>query len=60
MILYEYRLGEFSPNEVPKKKTSPIVKFGMKFGGITQWMLEITVARDLVKIQLAKDISVFL
>ena len=41
------RLDEYGPNEVPERKTSPLVKFGKKFWGITPWMLELTVALEL-------------
>ncbi|MCX6649047.1 MAG: plasma-membrane proton-efflux P-type ATPase [Candidatus Bathyarchaeota archaeon] len=42
----KHRLAEYGPNEVPEKKTSPLVKFGKKFWGITPWMLELTVALE--------------
>jgi hypothetical protein len=41
------RLGEYGPNEVAEKKTSPLIKFGKKFWGVTPWMLELTVALEL-------------
>ena len=41
------RLGEYGPNEVPEKKTNPVLRFFGKFWGLTPWMLEFTVALEL-------------
>ena len=40
------RLSEYGPNEVPEKKTNPILRFAGKFWGLTPWMLEFTVALE--------------
>ena len=42
------RLGEYGPNEVPEKKTSPILRLAGKFWGFTPWMLEFTIALEWV------------
>jgi H+-transporting ATPase len=39
---------EYGPNEVAEKKTSPILRFLSKFWGLTPWMLEFTVALELI------------
>jgi H+-transporting ATPase len=40
------RLREYGPNEVPEKKTSPLIRIAKKFWGLTPWMLEFTVALE--------------
>jgi len=37
------KLKEYGFNEVPDKKTNPVVKFLKKFWGITAWMLELII-----------------
>jgi H+-transporting ATPase len=39
----EKRLKQYGFNEVPEKKTSPIITFAKKFWGLTAWMLEIII-----------------
>ena len=39
----ERRQKEFGHNEVPEKKTSPVVRLAKKFWGLTPWMLELTI-----------------
>ena len=39
----EKRLKQYGFNEVPEKKTSPIIMFAKKFWGLTAWMLEIII-----------------
>lgn len=40
------RLAEYGYNEVPEKKTNPILRFATKFWGLTSWMLEFTVIME--------------
>ena len=42
------RLKEYGPNEVPEKKTSLTMRLAKKFWGLTQWMLEFTVALEWI------------
>jgi H+-transporting ATPase len=42
------RLAEFGYNEVPEKKTNPILKFAARFWGLTSWMLEFTVIMEWI------------
>jgi H+-transporting ATPase len=42
------RLAKYGYNEVPEKKTSPILKFAVKFWGLTSWMLEFTVIMEWI------------
>jgi H+-transporting ATPase len=42
------RLKEYGYNEVPEKKVNPLLKPAKKFWGVTPWMLEFTVAMELV------------
>ncbi|MCJ7573923.1 plasma-membrane proton-efflux P-type ATPase [Candidatus Bathyarchaeota archaeon] len=42
------RLKEYGYNEVPEKKVNPLLKLAKKFWGVTPWMLEFTVAMELV------------
>jgi plasma-membrane proton-efflux P-type ATPase len=42
------RLKRFGPNEVPEKKTHPLLLFLKKFWGLTAWMLELIIALSLV------------
>lgn len=37
------RLKQFGYNEVPDKKTNPVLRFVKKFWGITAWMLELII-----------------
>ena len=39
----EKRFGRFGPNEVPRKKTHPLLMFLKKFWGLTPWMLELII-----------------
>ena len=39
----EKRLKQHGYNEVPEKKTNPILKFIAKFWGLTAWMLELII-----------------
>ena len=41
------RLAEYGPNEVPERKTNPLVRLAGKFWGMTPWMLELTAALEL-------------
>ena len=36
----EIRLKQYGYNEVPEKKTNPLIRFARKFWGLTAWMLE--------------------
>ena len=40
------RISEYGYNEVPERKTNPLLKLGEKFWGITPWMLELTVLME--------------
>ncbi len=42
------RLADYGPNEVPEKKTSPLIRIAKKFWGLTPWMLEFTVALEWI------------
>jgi H+-transporting ATPase len=42
------RLKEYGPNEVPEKKTSPILRFAKKLWGLTPWMLEFTIILEWI------------
>ena len=42
------RLSEYGYNEVPEKKVNSILRFADKFWGVTPWMLELTVAMELL------------
>ena len=42
------RLKEYGPNEVPEKKSSLTMRLAKKFWGLTQWMLEFTVALEWI------------
>jgi H+-transporting ATPase len=42
------RLRRIGPNEVPEKKTHPLLLFLKKFWGLTAWMLELIIALSLV------------
>jgi H+-transporting ATPase len=42
------RLSEYGPNEVPEKKTNPVLRFVGKFWGLTPWMLEFTIALEWI------------
>ena len=42
------RLAEYGYNEVPEKKTNPILQFAAKFWGLTSWMLQFTVIMEWV------------
>lgn len=39
----ESRLKQYGYNEVPEKKTNPLVRFARKFWGLTAWMLEVII-----------------
>lgn len=39
----ENRLREFGFNEIPEKKSNPVIGFVKKFWGLTAWMLEIII-----------------
>lgn len=39
----EERLRQFGFNDVPEKKSNPIIMFAKKFWGLTAWMLEIII-----------------
>ena len=39
----ENRVKQYGYNEVPEKKTNPLVRFARKFWGLTAWMLEIII-----------------
>jgi H+-transporting ATPase len=41
------RLADYGYNEVPEKKTNPLLKIAKKFWGVTPWMLEATIAMEL-------------
>ena len=40
------RISKYGYNEVPERKTNPLLKLGEKFWGITPWMLELTVLME--------------
>jgi len=40
------RLAEYGYNEVPEKKTNPLLRLATKFWGLTPWMLELTAAME--------------
>jgi H+-transporting ATPase len=40
----ESRVEQYGYNEVPDKKTNPLLRFGKKFWGLTAWMLELIIA----------------
>jgi H+-transporting ATPase len=42
------RLKEYGSNEVPEKRTNPVLRFVKKFWGLTPWMLEFTIALEWV------------
>ena len=42
------RQREYGSNEVPEKKTSPILRFAKNFWGLTPWMLEFTIVLEWV------------
>ncbi|MGD0805602.1 MAG: plasma-membrane proton-efflux P-type ATPase [Candidatus Bathyarchaeia archaeon] len=42
------RLRKYGPNEVPEKKTNPLLRLVGKFWGLTPWMLEFTVALEWI------------
>lgn len=42
------RLRRLGPNEVPKKKTHPLLLVAKKFWGLTAWMLELIIGLSLV------------
>ena len=42
------KLRQHGFNEVPEKKSSPILQFVKKFWGLSAWMLEIIIALSLV------------
>jgi len=42
------RLGRLGPNEVPEKKTHPLLGFLKRFWGLTAWLLELIIALSLV------------
>lgn len=42
------RLKIYGYNEIPEKKESALKKFGKKFWGLTAWMLEITMALEVI------------
>lgn len=42
------RLKRFGPNEVPEKKTHPLLLVAKKFWGLTAWMLELIIVLSLV------------
>jgi H+-transporting ATPase len=44
----ERRLKEFGPNEIPEKKTNPIIKFLSYFWGPIPWMIEVAVVLSAI------------
>ena len=42
------RLREYGYNEIPEKKTNPLVRLAKKFWGLTAWMLEVIIVISLV------------
>ncbi len=44
----EKRLQQFGPNEIPEKKTNPVIKFLSYFWGPIPWMIEIAVVLSAV------------
>jgi magnesium-transporting ATPase (P-type) len=42
------RLKRLGPNEVPEKKTHPLLLVAKKFWGLTAWMLELIIILSLV------------
>ena len=41
------KLAEYGANELPEKKTSPLIRFASKFWGFTAWMLEVVMIFSL-------------